>query len=334
MSEIKRRFFTIFACFFLNSFPLFAADDDVENKKMFSDTNGDIRKIAEDDKGIFTLAIENDAFSGDDYGYTNGLRVAYTSSEEQMPKFIRQASNYLPLLDKKGKKHINVALGQSMYTPSNIKTTKFIPNDFIYAGWLYTSIGIVSDTGKAYDNVVLTLGVVGPSSGAEATQKFVHHNKPGSAQPKGWDNQLKDEPGVELSYERKWREILESHPFGWGFDFMPHIGANLGNVNTSAAVGATFRFGYDLPSDYGPPRIRPTLPGSDYFIPSKKMSSYLFSVVEARAVARNIFLDGNTFKDSPSLEKKTMVKTLQLGMAVTYDDIRLFLHSHFCDQRI
>ncbi|MDP1670605.1 MAG: lipid A deacylase LpxR family protein, partial [Alphaproteobacteria bacterium] len=112
-------------------------------------------------------------------------------------------------------------------------------------------------------------------------------------------------------------------PFGLGTDFTPHVGFNLGNVNTDGSVGATLRLGYDLPADYGPPRIRPSLPGSDFFIPTKTMSGYLFTTVDARAVAQNIFLDGNTFKDSPHVNKKKLVNSLQLGAAVTYGQTRL-----------
>jgi hypothetical protein len=45
--------------------------------------------------------------------------------------------------------------------------------------------------------------------------------------------------------------------------------------------------------------------------------------LELRALGRNIFLDGNTFANSPHLEKRTMVRTMQLGATLTYYDIRL-----------
>jgi len=296
---------------------------DVPDKKMAENANGDLKKVVEDDKGIFTFAVENDLFTGKDLGYTNGIRFSYVSSEESMPSYIRKASNYLPLLNKEGKKRISIAAGQSMYTPRNIRSDQFQEHDFLYAGWLYGSLGIISDTGSSYDNVVLTLGMVGPASRAEQTQKFVHHNVPGSAQPQGWNYQLKNEPGINFAYERKWRNLLEKKAFGVGVDLIPHVGTNLGNVYTNAAVGATFRLGYDLPADYGPPRIRPNLAGSDFFIPTKKLGGYLFTTVEMRAVARNIFLDGNSFQGGPSLDKRVMVQVLQYGATIIFKDARI-----------
>ncbi len=318
----KIKFIFIATFLTINCTPLFAADDDVGKKKMAEDANGNIKKIADDDKGIFTFIFENDVFTGTDLGYSNGFRISYLSSEEEAKKLLKNHSTYLPLLNKDGKKRISFALGQTIYTPGDIKKSEFIKNDFFYAGWLYGTVGIVSDTGKIYENSALTFGMVGPSARAEQTQKLIHHMI-GASHPQGWNNQLKDEPGINLSYERKWREVLEAKPFGIGVDVIPHIGGNLGNVSTNAAVGATFRLGYDLHSDYGPPRIRPTLPGSDFFIPTKKISGYLFSTVEMRAVKRNIFIDGNSFEGGPGLNKKTFVKSLQIGATLTYHDLRL-----------
>ena len=276
----------------------------------------------EDDKGIFSAILENDVFDGTDKGYTNGTRFSWLSSEKSTPDWLKSAANELPLIDPDGKKRISVALGQSIYTPDNVLTKVPDPNDRPYAGWLYGSVGVVSDTGNVFDNVVLTLGVVGPWSYAEQTQKTVHHII-GDDQPQGWNYQLKNEPGVMLTYERKWRDFYQGSYGGIATDIMPEVSANAGNVNTSAGVGATWRIGFDLPADYGPPRIRPSLPGSDFFIPSDQLSGYLFTTVEGRGVAHDIFLDGNTFADSPSVDKELLVGSLQIGAAMTYEDLRL-----------
>ncbi len=318
---IKIIYLSFLLFFTVNIQPVFAKE------KKLAENDGVVKKIAEDDKGIFNFILENDLFTGTDLGYTNGVRISYISPETNMPDFIKKASSYLPLQNE-GKKRISIAAGQSMYTPSDITKSEFTQNDFLYAGWLYGSLGIVSDTGQVFDNIVLTLGMVGPSSKAQQSQEYIHHVI-GSPQPQGWDHQLKDELGINFAYERKWRKLFEAEAFGTGVDVMPHIGANLGNISTNASVGATFRLGYDLPSDYGPPRIRPSLPGSDFFIPSKKISGYLFSVVEMRAVGRNIFLDGNTFQNSPHLNKRNMIGSLQIGSSLTYKDSRLsYTHAY------
>ena len=57
--------------FVLNFQSLYAAE-----KKLAVDKN-DVKKIAEDDKGIFNFILENDLFTGTDLGYTNGVRISY-----------------------------------------------------------------------------------------------------------------------------------------------------------------------------------------------------------------------------------------------------------------
>jgi hypothetical protein len=304
--------FTIFTVLILPIQPLFAQETEKP-------------KVTKEDKGVFSVVWENDVLSGKDKGYTNGIRFAYITSEEQSPKFLRHASDYLPMFAKNGKKRIGIAVGQNIYTPSNIETKTPDSKDYPYSGWLYGSLGMFSDTKKTLDNVVLTLGMVGPAARSEMTQKFIHKNIIDSKRPQGWNNQLKDEPGVILTYERKWREVFSASRNSVGFDMMPNVRINLGNVYSDASAGVTFRLGYDLPVDYGPPRIRPSLPGSDFFMPVEKISGYLFSTAELRAVGRNIFLDGNTFQDSPHVHKKTMVGTLQVGGVLVYKETRISL---------
>ncbi len=282
----------------------------------------EVAKTGEDDKAIFSFVLENDIFAGTDNGYTNGFRASMVSSESATPDSIRWAADHLLPLSLEGNKRIDFAIGQNIYTPTDTAARVPDPKDRPYAGWLYGSVGVISDRGDRLDNVMLSVGVVGPSSLAEQTQDTVH-GLIGDAKPRGWDYQLKDEPGVMLTLERTWRSLYAVNPTGLAFDVSPYIGSNLGNVETDASAGATLRLGWDLPADYGPPRIRPSLPGSDFFIPTETLGGYLFLGAEGRGVAQNIFLDGNTFTDSPSVDKKLLVGNLQGGFAITYKDTRL-----------
>ncbi len=275
-----------------------------------------------DDDAIITFQFENDVFSGQDSDYTNGVRLAYLSPETTIPHWLDAGASALPFFASEGHKRWSVAVGQNMYTPSDILVKAPQPDDHPYAGWTYGSVGVISDTGRTLDNLQLTLGMVGPASGAAQTQDFVH-SLINSRDPQGWKYQLHNEPGIILTYERKWRGLYEFSPFGLGVDITPTVGGSIGNIYDVAAVGTIVRFGYDLPADYGPPMIAPNLPGSDFFIPSKDFSWYLFTGVEGRAVARNIFLDGNTFKDSPSVDKYPFVGGLQAGLAIIVADTRI-----------
>lgn len=279
-------------------------------------------KAAPDTKGIYTVAFENDIFAGEDNNYTNGVRFSYISPENDVPPWLDRSADALPFFSTEGKKRWQFAVGQSMFTPSDTDTFALQNDDRPYAGWLYANVGMVADRDDQLDSIQLTMGVVGPASGAEQTQDFIH-GLVDSPKANGWDHQLKNELGLVLSYERKWRSLYEFTPFGWGLDITPSAGASVGNVYTHAAVGTMVRFGYDLPSDYGPPIIPPSLGGSDLFVPTSDFGWYIFAGLEGRAVARNIFLDGNTFRDSHSVDKEVFVGGLQLGIAFTIYETRL-----------
>ena len=280
------------------------------------------KPLALDRRGVFSASIENDLFAGEDNNYTNGVRFSWFSSEAGVPKWLEQGTDQLPFFDRSGNTRYGFSLGQSMFTPTDIERRSPDPRDRPYAGWTYGSVGLVSDRGDRMDSLQLQLGIVGPASLAGETQDFVH-DLIGSPDPQGWDNQIDNEPGLALSWQRKWRFLYEDSPGGLGIDALPHVGATVGNVMTHASTGFTLRIGRDLGADYGAPLIQPSLPGSDFFQPSQEWGWYLFAGVEGRAVGRNIFLDGNTFEDSASVDKYPLVGDLQLGLAFTYETVRV-----------
>ena len=135
-------------------------------------------RAVEDDKAIVSLSVENDLFAGHDSNYTNGVRASWLSPESMLPDWIEDSADALPFFSKKGYKRWHAEIGQSMFTPTDISQPLLQPNDRPYAGWLYSSVGILSDTGYRLDNLQLTLGMVGPASGAQISQKFIHSSIP------------------------------------------------------------------------------------------------------------------------------------------------------------
>ncbi len=281
----------------------------------------------EAESGTFTIVLENDLFFGLDRDYTNGVQLAWMSEPDYAPEWALKAARLLPFFPESGKVRSSYAIGQNMYTPNDISDKNPPLDERPYAGWLYGAVGIVVETGeKQLDQFQLQFGVVGPASLAEQTQKFVHEIVH-SPEPQGWDTQLKNEPGLVLTYQRSWRAVVSTEINGFSIDATPHIGGALGNIYTYANAGATLRFGWNLPNDYGPPRIQPGLPGSGFFEQKDDLGLYFFAGHDARAVAQNIFLDGNTWTDSRSVDKEPFVADAQVGVALTVKSARLaFTH--------
>ena len=175
-------------------------------------------------------------------------------------------------------------------------------------------------TWRTLDRFELQLGVVGPASGARDTQSVVHRII-GDPVPQGWGRQLHNEPVFNLNAERIWRVPVAGTGIG-DVDVLPAAGAQLGTVRVAASAGARLRFGQGLERDFGAPRIRPTIadppaPVGDGF------GWYVFGGVGGYAVARDIFLDGNTWRDSRSVDRKPFVADFEVGAAVFWRNIRL-----------
>lgn len=274
------------------------------------------------ESGTLSILFENDIFYNTDRDYTNGVQFAWTTSPDDSWDWATKTARLLPFFAQTGEVRTSYSLGQNIYTPTNLTLSDPDPRDHPYAGFLYAGLGVVDETQTQLDQAQLQLGAVGPDSLAEETQKLVHRIIHDTI-PQGWHYQLHNEPALVLMDEKSWRAFESGRILGLSFDVDPHLGAAVGNVYDYVNGGAMVRFGYDLPDDYGPLRIEPSLPGSNYFVPTAGFGWYVFAGIDARAMGRNIFLDGNTFEDSRHVDKLPFVGDGQLGAALTFRKFRL-----------
>jgi hypothetical protein len=63
--------------------------------------------------------------------------------------------------------------------------------------------------------------------------------------------------------------------------------------------------------------------GSNFYEPTGALSAYFFADADGRAIARNLFLDGNTFEDSCNVKKLNLVYDYDFGAAITFNAMRL-----------
>jgi len=280
----------------------------------------------------FTFQIENDEVGGSDRHYTSGNKLSCAGS---MPGIVKRQLQPLVPDGMEGRFGLSYGLGHNFYTPDDLSETDLIEDDHPYAGWLYLDFGFNTEVRSAsgdlryLDNLGVQLGVVGPLAGGEEVQTFTH-DVLNATEPEGWDNQLDNELGINFFYDRQWTGLwrqpltVDGKPSSLVIDMSPKLGAALGNIYTHAATGMTLRLGRFETNDHGPPAIRPSFAGSDRFPRTGGFSAYLFGGVEGRVVARNIFLDGNSFdSNSPNVDKETLVGEARFGLAVTYNDVRV-----------
>jgi len=273
----------------------------------------------------FSLLFENDVFFKGDQDYTNGVQFAYTTPPEMSPAKIVEIARAMPFFADTGTVRTSYALGQNIYTPKDTQLFTPPPGERPYAGYLYLALGLMEENPDRLDQLQVQLGVIGPAALAGDAQKFVHSIL-GQPKPLGWHTQLRDEPELNITYERSYK-LVRQPVWRMLLDIEPHFGGSVGTVYDYLDVGAMVRFGFNLPDDFGPLRIEPALPGSNFFKPAGGFSVYVFAGVDGRAIARNAFLDGNLWQASNSVVKRNLVGDLEMGAAVTFDSVRLaFTH--------
>lgn len=277
-------------------------------------------------KNYISVSYENDLIgSGSDENYTSGVQINYFNVERKPPAILNTLADSWLGFDIGEATATSYAIGQKIYTPKDIRNRNAQPDDRPWAGWLYGSIGLSNVSKEHVDSFALTLGIVGPASLAEQTQTFIHKNITSSPEPMGWDHQLHTEPGIILSWDRRWPVILATEVGGWRLQGEPNISLALGNVNSFVGVGGTLTFGpHQKQLQDTPPRIPPAMSGTGYFDTplDRDYDWYLFTGINGRAVARDIFLDGNSFRDSESVDKKNFVADANAGVAITYGQTR------------
>jgi lipid A 3-O-deacylase len=275
------------------------------------------------------LMLENDSpIVGYDKHYTSGLYAAATSGDKDATQcgFCTGIADAVMFgADGTPQYRYGLFLGQSMFTPQDLLRSFPDPKDRPYAGWLYVGGRIVRESDNVMDTAEVSAGVVGPGSGADAVQRWWHAlHWFGGVPPQGWHAQIKDEPGIVLHEQRIWRISF----FDGAAELLPEANVSLGNVFTYAGAGATIRVGRGLNADWGLPRIAPALQGSD-FIAFDRLDGWawnLFAGIEGRAIARNITLDGNSFQNSPNVDKLPFVGDFNAGAAITaFEKIRASL---------
>jgi len=273
--------------------------------------------------GRLSVINENDLYNpvhSTDRDYSHGLKIAATLPAKETPEWLRDAAAALPTVDRERRIHTGLYVAHEIYTPRNIWEKKLLKDDRPYAGWLYAGLAVQSpqlDTDDArrddvLDHFEIQLGTIGPAARGDA-QRSVHALS-GAPTPEGWDNQLENEVGLVLAMERRFRTWYRPTGEDWAWDLVPDWRARLGNVHTDLRGGGLLRFGMNLPRNFGAMVIDSHGIEEGH---EQVGTSLIFHVgLHGEGVGRNVFLDGNTWKDSHRVDKHWVVGEAEWGVAV------------------
>ena len=266
------------------------------------------RRMESANSRFLTLISENDNYTParQDRHYTNGLFLSYGLAKGQQAPWLNWLGNLTPLADRIKDREYNIALGQNLYTPEAFSSPEAMPDDRPFAGWLYGELSVTTHSPGIEEHLAVNFGIAGPAAQGRATQKLLH-NVTGDPEPLGWRNQLENEPALLLRYRRSWfTPLVKNQPVN--LDLVYRAGLTAGNVVTEAGIGSMLRLGSALFERDIPQRLQPGLSGNGtrFDVRPGRFDWFIFAGVQGRIIAHNMFLDGNTFADSLSVDRKLL----------------------------
>lgn len=287
--------------------------------------------------GAMTFTLENDTVTGSDNNYTNGLGVTWVSNDldsYEDDRFVSEWGgfwNFLPFVEDEGyRTYASWSVAQEMHTPDDITIPNPPEDDQPYAGILYVDSVLYALKERWAHAWELKLGVVGPASLAEDTQK-AFHDLIGGDEPMGWDTQLPDEPVINVG-------LTSAHLLAQGnaggsakWRLVPVGNVSLGTYFTGAGLGMYGELGWNLVDALGGTSLREGLNAASTVGvgPVDGWSVSFFGGLGGHAIAHYLPLDGTVFKDSRSVDTKPFVGNVSLGMAVRHGGFALSLATTF-----
>jgi hypothetical protein len=208
---------------------------------------------------LFRFEFDNDTFLGSDDSFSAGWSFQLHSRlMDQWGGGLRGWIGKVPGLgdDGEGRRIVRWAgaLTQIILTPSDITIETPQPDDVPWAGVLAATSAWSSYDNRRLGGMQFYLGCMGPCSGGEQVQKFIHEDLGFGDPPEGWDNQLVNEWLANVNYEFRYKLLAAEEtryaPGRFAADLSTGAMAGVGNAATLVRGDLEFRFGWGVPMGF------------------------------------------------------------------------------------
>jgi lipid A 3-O-deacylase len=265
----------------------------------------------------FEAVFENDAMTSwipgrdnSDHEYSHGLWFGVESGEgEWLGRLFPEGA---PCHTTRGGDRpcliTRLEVGQKIFTP-RISEPDPPVTERPYAGWLFGAASARVVGPRIARSYRVEVGVTGAPSLGEHFQRFAHWVTQFNP-PAGWDHQLGFEPALLVRYGERRLIGQRGHGGGRVADVIASGELDIGTVRTGATAGLMLRAGYRLP--------HPWMPKGSAGGPSV----YGYAEMRQRWTGRDLFLDGNTFRESVGVDKVPFTRSMEVGIAAQYRGMR------------
>lgn len=227
--------------------------------------------------------VDNDYFFFEDYYYTAGLDIYYR-------RLARPRSFIHRLAGDSAKVIVQYHYGIKIFNPFNIETPDVDELDRPYAGWNFGSAAFTSFRKPSRGNrFELETGIVGPSSGMENLQLWIHKITTYDP-PLGWEHQIRNEWVVNGSVTH-----FEGLRVARGAEVVSQTFIQAGTGSNKISQDVTFRFlKFNTLNNSAYTQSR--LGGG----PLDEKEFFLFFGAGFDYVVSSIFIEGSLFKNNQS----------------------------------
>jgi len=211
------------------------------------------------DLRLFRFEFDNDSFVGSDDSFSAGWSFQFHSRlMDQWGGGLDRWIRHVPGLgdDGQGGRIVRraVAITQIILTPHDVSIAAPQPDDIPWAGILAGTGSWSSNDNRRLAAMQVYLGCMGPCSGGEQVQKFVHEDLGWGTPPEGWDNQLAQRWLWNLNYEYRYKLVRSDEaryvPGRFAADLSTGGMAGVGSAATLVRGDMEFRFGWGLPMGF------------------------------------------------------------------------------------
>ena len=258
----------------------------------------------------FIVTFENDIFTGSDNNYSAGTELEWVSE---------------PKMDEDGPFRIGYGANELMYTPTDAQDVKMPPPyDHPWCGTLSAYRETWTRSGRNETRMRYEVGVLGPLASAKFFQSSIHRMINNDL-PKGWSNQLPNEPMLNYYYDTYhlfWNESVNH----WRIDFKGIYGGTAGTTFDNARGGLQIRMGYNIPRNSMPGGIDPKAgkPGVEDDQPG--FFAYFTTMAQGMVVARDATVGESLLRTRKSGQDRILeplVGEYHYGVVVGYRELSL-----------
>jgi len=246
-----------------------------------------------------------------DDNYTQGLRVRIDT--DRIPDWASSLARAVLAPGTRGDDIDGFAghyeFGQEIYTPPfRPPSSHAVMRP--YAGWLYGRLAAENPGEHTAQSLSLDVGVLGPPSFAGPVQNAFHAVTGTGPQIGGWAHQLQFEPDFVLRYQDAWLLGDVAIDGRRVITIVPRGALLAGTVHAGADAGADVRVGYNLSHPWE---------GASRSL----LECYLVGGLQGSYVLRNLFLDGDTFRNSAHVGHVPFTSQHDVGVGVRAGRVRI-----------